>query len=74
MARPKDIQEKLMVDAETNVSEDDVIADNSNNVKTPHENGDVRCKFRSILSINYFINIRLKAMLNYFVFVCSCGF
>nr|XP_022324471.1 uncharacterized protein LOC111125208 isoform X3 [Crassostrea virginica] len=42
MARPKDIQEKLMVDAETNVSEDDVIADNSNNVKTPHENGDVR--------------------------------
>jgi hypothetical protein len=49
MALPKEIQEKVMVDAETNVSETDMKEDSMD--RRPLDNGDVRCKFITNISL-----------------------
>lgn len=45
MALPKEVQQRVMIDAETNVSEVDMKENNDSLDKRPLDNGDVRCKF-----------------------------
>lgn len=45
MALPKDIQQKVMVDAETNVTESEMKQKSDGLLRNSLDNGDVRCKF-----------------------------
>lgn len=48
MALPKDVQEKVMIDAETNVSESDMKQKSDGLLRNSLDNGDVRCKLMHV--------------------------
>lgn len=50
MALPKDVQEKVMIDAETNVSESDMKQKSDGLLRNSLDNGDVRCKLMHVFS------------------------
>lgn len=50
MALPKDVQEKVMIDAETNVSESDMKQKSDGLLRNSFDNGDVRCKLMHVFS------------------------
>lgn len=50
MALPKDVQEKVMIDAETNVSESDMKQKSDGLLRSSLDNGDVRCMLMHVFS------------------------